>query len=705
MKRFVLISIVVMLIILGIYYAVYYDGWLYIPNHSTVTTVAVVDEEEMYLTKENGERTPIEIKGVVLPSSIPGMNDANSVIDSATWIRWFDYIQKMGANTIRIHNIYNVEFYDAFYQYNKNRENPLYLLQGIRVTEYANNSASDAYGEEFYQQLLVEGRTAVDIIHGRKNTSKDNGVYRSDISQWVIGYLVGETWESDVIAYTNANEDHDCVYSGTYFSTGEGATAFETMLAKVMDTMVSYETKKYSTQRLISFVNNPQNDPFEYDTYYGRQIGKYNCLDAERINSNTEVYQGYYASYQLYEYCPEFTKYFSHEQKKELSSTLSRLNKNYFYEGYTQLLAEYHSIPVVICDYGYSTSRGTDGVEGGCSEEIQGEKIVETYNDVVDSGCVGAFISTWQDCWNRLSWNTSYSINLEDIGKWHDVQTIGQNYGIMSFEAGKEQCCCYVDGEIEEWSDSRLVTENEKYTLSVKYDESYMYFMVKGSGVTEENNFYISIDSIKNVGSMTFKSYDLAFDRNVDFVLCIDGVDNTRLLVHERYNSLRQNYLEQITGENPFEDYPEKDSDTFVPIEMIMSNLNIVVLDAEQQESKYSDTYETGKLKCGNANPDSENYDSLADFCYGKECVEFRIPWTLLNVSSPSSMMVHKDYYEHYGREDEITSMIYMGVGDEQYAHVISMAKLPLFGWNYNEVEYHERLKKSYYVIQEEWRE
>lgn len=704
MKKFVLISIVVMLIILGIYYAVYYDGRLYMPNSNPVTTVAVVDEEQMYLIKENGEQTPIEIKGVVVPSFIPGKSDPNSITDRTMWIRWFDYIQKMGANTIRIHNIYNTEFYDAFYLYNKNRENPLYLLQGIRVTEYDNNSASDAYGEGFYQQLLEDGRAAVDVIHGKKNTSQENGVYRSDVSQWVIGYLVGESWEPDVIAYTNANEDYDCVYSGTYFATEEGATAFEAMLAKVMDTMVSYETRKYSTQRLISFVNSPQCDPFEYDAYYGKQIGKYNCLDAERIKVNKESYQGYYASYQLYEYCSEFAQYFSNEQKEQLASTLSHLNKDYFYEGYTQLLAEYHTIPVVICDYGFSTSRGTDGVEGGHSEVSQGEKIVETYRDIVDSGCAGAFISSWQDCWNRISWNSSYSINLEDLGKWHDMQTMGQNYGILAFDAGMGQSCCYVDGEILEWKDSKPVVENDEYSLYIKYDETYMYFMVKGSKVTEERDFYIPIDTLKTIGSMTYPSYSLMFDRSADFVLCIDGIENTRLLVNERYNSLRQNYLEQITGENPFEKYPENDSNILVPIEMIMSHSNITTPDTEQQEIVYSSTYETGKLKNGNANPNSDMYDSLADFCYGKECVEVRIPWTLLNVSSPASMTIHKDYYENYGREDEAIRTMYVGVGEKESSYAIRMEGVPLFGWDYNEVEYHERLKQSYYVIQEEWR-
>lgn len=708
MKKFVLMCIAVMLIILGVYRSVYYDGWLYIPDNSPVSAVAVVDQEEMYLVNESGEKTAIQIKGVDVPSFSPGRSNTGYVTDPATWIRWFDYIQKMGANTILIHNIYNVEFYDAFYKYNVNREKPLYLLQGIRVAEYDNNSAKDAYGEGFYQQLLRDGRSAIDVVHGKKNTSKQKGIYRSDVSKWVIGYMVGESWGSDVIAYTNANEEYSTVYKGKYFSTVEGSNVFEAMLAKIMDEMVSYETSKYASQRLISFVNAPQSDPFEYDSYYGKQIGKFNCLDAERIKVNNEAYQGYYASYQLYEYCPGFEEYFSTEQKEKLGATLSQLNKKYYYEGYTELLSKYHTVPVVISDYGFSTSRGTDGVDGGYTEVQQGKMIVDTYQDIVDSGCAGAFVSSWFDTWNRIAWNTSYSVNLADIGTWHDVQAIGQNYGIMAFEPGKSESCCYVDGKIEEWSSDTPVVETEKYSLYVKYDQAYMYFMVKGEEITKRTGLYIPIDTLDSVGSRMYQPYNLTFSKSADFVLCINGINNTKLLVQERYNSLRENYLEEITGENPFSEYPKKDSKTFVPIQMILSKFNMVTPEMEelgQVEKVYSKTYDTGKLVYGNANPNSEMYDSLADFCFGNNCVEVRIPWNLLNVSSPYSMLIHDDYYQYYGREDKEIEEIYLGIADRQENRVVKMEKMPVSGWDSDEIYYHERLKQSYYIIQEEWRE
>ena len=76
-----------------------------------------------------------------------------------------------------------------------------------------------------------------------------------------------------------------------------------------------------------------------------------------------------------------------------------------------------------------------------------------------------------------------------------------------------------------------------------------------------------------------------------------------------------------------------------------------------------------------------------------------------MNVSSPYSMLIHDDYYQHYGREDKEIEEIYLGIADRQENRVVKMEKMPVSGWDSDEIYYHERLKQSYYIIQEEWRE
>ena len=83
--------------------------------------------------------------------------------------------------------------------------------------------------------------------------------------------------------------------------------------------------------------------------------------------------------------------------------------------------------------------------------------------------------------------------------------------------------------------------------------------------------------------------------------------------------------------------------------------------------------------------------------------MEIRIPWQLLNFANPSEMMRHDDYYEDYGIEyihiDEMYVGFSRGDGD---GWRIPMAAFPLEGWG-TDVTYHERLKRSYYILQEYW--
>ena len=46
------------------------------------------------------------------------------------------------------------------------------------------------------------------------------------------------------------------------------------------------------------------------------------------------------------------------------------------------------------------------------------------------------------------------------------------------------------------------------------------------------------------------------FERPTDFVLILNGKDNTRLLVQDRYNPIHANYEEDITGEDSYIDPP-----------------------------------------------------------------------------------------------------------------------------------------------------
>ena len=711
MKKIKILFVIFILLSLGGYYMRNYVG-LYFdfrPN-APITFDAKTEGKEIYV-KDKGSREykAFEVKGVEVASSIAGNYGTDYAVDKKTWLKWFKQIQDMGANTISVPTIYNDTFYNAFYEFNKDNKEKLFLFQGIQVSDYANNSSEDAYSEKFFSSLEKDSVDVIDVVHGRKiialNKMKGSGNYRKDVSPWVLGYTVGNGWNSGTMAYTN-NNNHETNYEGEYFKTTKNSTAFEAMLAKIMDGMVSYESKKYKTQRLISFFNDPQNDPFEYEKHYAKQLNKYNILDAENIKATDKLKTGFIASYRLYEFSPNFSDYFSKDQKLKIRKELKDLDKDMLYEGYTELLARYHSMPVMMTGYGFSSARGTDDINGPITEEEQGQALVSTHKDIVDSGCIGSIISTWQDTWERRSWNTSYAVNVKENFRWRDVQTDAQGYGLLSFDPGEKKSDLHVDGNSSEWNKKDLVLSDGGTKLSAKYDESFLYILLEKEGLTEKDDIYIPIDTTNKSGSKKSENPKLSFDRAADFIVKISGKENSKLLVQERYESLRGNYLMQTERKDPFVFFPDKDSSKFVDMKMICQNKNIIseeLMEADIKAMKTFDTYETGKLRHGNSNPDSVDFNSLADFFYGNNFVEIRLPWQMLNFSNPSDMKIHDDYYENYGVEEIPISKLYLGVCKLNQVKAAKMSPIKLDGWH-DRPTYHERLKKSYFILKEDWR-
>lgn len=708
MKK-VIISIVLMSIaILIVYSMIFYHG-VYISkgNPEDSTVVFMTKDKRILHNDESGRAEDFVIKGVNVDTFIPGHSPSEYYIDEETWLRWFGEISDMGANTIRTFRIYNDTFYNAFYKFNQDRNEPLYLLQGIQVNEYAGNNCYDAYSEDFYYQLYDETEMAVDVIHGRRNIpdtdTRGFGKFRKDVSPWVIGYIVGTDWNPFTIEYTN-NNGYDESYEGNYLST-ENADAFETMLCKLMDHMVYYEADKYHEKRLITFVNDPLCDPLDYDEDYAVLYGKFCTLDAEHIIQNKEKYSGFFASYNVDTLCQDYNEALSLETKQKLRSVLSRLEgKDVYLNGYVDILCAYHTVPVVISSYECSTSRGVTESHRPVNEKDQGEILMESYRHMRHVGCCGAFIECWQDSWVKRSFNTTYALDLTHTQNWQDPQTVSQSKGIMAFVPENEYGNVYIDGDFSDFDNAPVVIsdENSGYEVKSSYDTNYIYFYIKSNTDIIYNKTYLVFDITPKSGSLTYHMRGLEFDSPVDFILCFDGYRRTRMYVQRRYDSLRENYLESLSKEDPFEVVPEKNSDDFVSLGMLWQrDIDMEEVLKSDKELLYYIRYDSGRMVYGNNNPDSKFFNSLADFCYGDNGVEVRIPWTLLNFSDPSRKLVHDDYYENYGRDNLKVESIKVGIGDNANNN-IELKPIQLSTWK-SDIKYEERMKASYDIIKENW--
>lgn len=742
MKKFILAALTAVILLWAAHTA-YYRFGLYFDLHpgAPVTTFMSTDADTIYM--ERGDHwEPFEIRGVNMGVGIPGKWATDYAIDFETYLRWFEQIQQLGANTIRVYTILQDDFYNALFDYNTRREadglEPLWLIHGVWVNDYIQNSHRDAYSDDFQQTLINDCRTVVDILHGQKDLSLGQGLgsgsYRKDVSQWVIGYIIGVEWEDVTVVYTDHKYPDLGQYQGTYFQTTEDATAFEAVLCEVGDKMVEYETERYKQQRLITFSNWPTTDPFSYSQAVTEFFMKCAAVDVEHIKATDSLLSGYFASYHVYPYYPDYLNYMYNPVSFDDSMffdanavygtrTIGPSIEEYLpggaqadfldskgqvntYYTYLKALTNYHTIPVVISEYGVSTGRGmaqrdynTGRNQGHMSEQEQGQALIECYEDIMSAGCAGSCVFTWQDEWFKRTWNTMHAVDLLNTPYWSDYQTNEQYFGLLSFDPGEEESICYVDGDVSEWTDEDVLFTRDGLSLSMKYDEKFLYFYVDGFQ-PDQQTLFLPIDTTPKTGSTYCQNYDLSFERACDFLLVVDGRDNSRLLVQERYEVLRAMFLYETEGRDPYQNPVDPDTPVFKPIHLMLQTATPLL--TGNWESM-AETYETGLLTYGNANPEAESFNSLADFCFTSSGVEIKIPWQLLNFANPSEMMIHDDYYQHYGIEYIQIDQMYVGAALEgESSFRIPLSSFPLAGWG-KDVTYHERLKESYYILQDYW--
>jgi len=697
MLKYLIVIVSVILIILGTFYA-HFARSVFIdfrPN-APVSAAFLAEGDAIMHQNPEGEFVPIILRGVELTPSVPGHMAWDFAADRDDYLRWFGYIDAMGANTLYVSSVMDSDFYNALYAFNTTNDRPLLLLQGI-VCSYD------------YESLTSSLKEAIDIIHGRRvNVLGRAGIefFMSDISPWVVGFLVGADWDPDVITFMNHFEpDLPESFEGEFFSSAYGASRFEVMLAQVMDSAVAYETRRYKVQRPIGFISNPAIDFLEYSWAYATQLRKYVQLNPENILPSESMTAGTFAAYRLFYFTDDFTRHLTYSQQEALAPILENLDRSCFANGYLDLLARYHSMPVIATGFGFSTSRAPQIMDWPpLNEQQQGEALASMATQIEESGWAGSFISTWQDTWERRTWNTAFSSDPWRYHYWHNLQSVDQGYGLMAFEPGLNARPVLIDGNADEWDDSHLVHEYGGIRIYAQYSFQGLYLLIRGNGVSPHSTLYLPIDVTPRSGTSVY--HNLEFARPSDFLLILSGRHNSRLLVNRRYDATFQRFYSEMTEINPFTIVPPMWDSEFVPITVAVQNTLIIeeatfaILPDEAREMRRLQYWNTGLLTHGIGDPDSPNFNSLADFSFGENLVEIRLPWTLLNFFDPSTMRVHDDYFEVFGVEGLSVQEIHIGIAMEGVA--APMSPIPLLGWR-NNVQVHERLKQSYFIMQEIW--
>ncbi|VEF49512.1 glycosyl transferase family protein [Bacillus freudenreichii] len=667
-------------------------------------------KDDVFEIKKNNEWVPITIKGVNIGMGKPGTFPGEAAITEEEYYRWFEHIGKMNANTIRVYTLHPPGFYNALKRYNDHHEEKIYVFHGVWINEEKLEESLDAFEEKNLRDFQDEMKTIVDVVHGNKIVEQKpghaSGVYRSDVSEYVIGWILGIEWYPFMVEGTNEKHSNLGDYNGKYFET-KNAEAFEYWLAEQMEFITQYEVDHYKWMRPMSFTNWVTTDILEHPSDSTGQEDLVS-VDPNVIYAKNEAeLTNQFASYHIYPYYPDFLNY---DQKYQ--TYVDHRGKKNNYAGYLNELHNAHRLPILVAEFGVPSSRGLTHEnpfgwnQGFLSEKQQGDIIQHLFEDIMEEKLLGGLIFTWQDEWFKRTWNTMDYDNPDRRPFWSNAQTNEEQFGLLSFDRHKIQ----VDGKVDEWEKEPLYQKDKgnMKALYVDHDERYLYIRLDYDQGRKGYPLFL-LDVVPEQGNTFVEGKDnLQFTNGVDFIIDLNKKES-RIKIdsyYDFYTYLYGHKLKLIETKGS----PAKNSGEF---SMIKYALNKEYYLPDRDIIIPFSSYETGKLKEGNGNPASDEYDSLADYYVNDEgIIELRIPWLLIQSKDPSQKEFMGDIYKDGDAASAFIDQINIGAlyfdekGDIQDSfpsiEKLQLTELKGYTWeNWNAPEFKERLKQSYSIVQD----
>jgi len=588
-----------------------------------------------YIARFNdGVYNPMILKGINLGSSPPGYfpGEIAYAIPAETYERWIERIAEAGFNTIRVYTLHPPVFYEKLAEYNqRHQERPLLLFQGIWLEEIEDGTDPLAYD-------LIRRRSAfsseisevIDCINGNADIAfrygKSYGIYRTDVSQWTAGYIIGREVAPQEIDSTNKFHPGTASYSGTRFSIS-GSTAAEAFIAEMLDRVVVFEQNEYSVSRPVSFSSWPTLDPLEHPTeiFTDEDVASF---DITKISRNGGP--GLFASYHAYPYYPNFIS----QQPSYLSYSDSQGPNSYL--GYlTAMKDHYSSMPLVIAEFGVPSSWGSAHQSyssmhhGGYSEIQQGEKNMRMMYNIIDAGCAGGFMFAWMDEWFKRTWIVLYQ-EAYGVGSgpatvptrqlWHNETSPEQCFGLLAFDQKEKPSLVPYDTDQPAGPVS---------SVRATHDEGFLYIEINtASDLTPSDEFMVAFDTyLGNTGESTLPG-GATLGNRAEFLLTFALEDDTALHhVTQAYDmnglTVRFNLTDPAVQE--FRS-TTTDGEPWKVMRWINDGFELTYQDIGKVPLEHAATFTEG---------------NRAAVAWNGRKINIRLPWTMLHFYDPTQMTVN----------------------------------------------------------------
>lgn len=706
-RRFIFISVISMVLILLVFlfsYQRYFSKQLATETeeHPTYSRIVKTEGDEIQIYKNKTWET-MTFKGLELNAFTPGYEKFKTDVSKKEVLKWLEEIDELNVNLIKIPYIQPPNFYAAIYEYNLDKEEPIYLMHEVMLDEKAILKNYDAFDKEILKNIKKDLKKTINVIHGQallfNNKRSHRGLYLKDVSKYNLGFIVGTNTNSEIVTLTSAKYKDKTSYKGEYFSVKDG-NAFEVFIGEILDAGAKYEGKKYKQASLYSYLTSVETDSFEYKQE--SNLTKFARINIEKIipvkTDNLFVSYKYYPGelefleYEYSEVIPEEPVFSPSIHKKHLA----RLN-------------DFYELPLVISDTGISSSRARSKVDqingfnrGGFSEKEQGQRIVTILDNIYTTGSAGAILGTWQDDWTRLMSSSLIQDYLDknNSSYWHDLQSSDESFGLLKFEAGGKEEKIYLDGEFSDWDATEPILSEGKTKLKVRSDLTYLYLLIEQEKWSlTDDRLYVGMDLTPKSGSEKWED-KAEFSVPADFIVELAGYNESRIVVNSRYNLfnyLHKYYANIIEKEAKI---PARDHDDFSAI-YLLNRKKFDFKNRNQVEPPMY--YETGKLIHGVDNPTNSEFNSQTDFNKQGDFVEMKIPWALINVNDPLAKKAFGDFYlDGISSQLNVKAINFsLNYQNDSVNHVTEEGSYVLE--TFKPTDYFSRKKESYQTVKNYW--
>ncbi len=392
---------------------------------------ARVDGPNVQAALGNGRWQTRFWSGVNLGSTLPGHQPGEVSGSRAIYDRWLAGMGALGVHVVRVYTILRPSFYNALRAYDLAHPGaPIYLIQGVWIPENAYYAKKDMYApavisgfeREIWQtETVIQGHAGMPLLHGHAS-----GIYRANVSPWLLAWSLGVEWDPGITWLTDHRHPHMPAFDGRYFASAPGSTATEDWLAMMLDRTATLEAER-GWSRPLTFTNWLTADPLHhpYEPIHKEDLVS---IDATHIHATGAWPGGFFASYHVYPYYPDFMR---------LTPSLQHGDP---YANYLHQLRAYHGKQaVMVTEFGVPTGIGIEHYgplgrnQGGHAEVVAGQQDASMLRDIKREGYAGGLVFDWADEWFKFSWNTW---DMEQpVGRrqlWVNALTEEEHFGIVA---------------------------------------------------------------------------------------------------------------------------------------------------------------------------------------------------------------------------------------------------------------------------------